>query len=280
LTPDETIERERRWATAAALGTFAAVVLAIAAAVLLARKFGGDNAEALRKINDDSGTLVLLYVMRAVAAALLAIPLVYLFQAALARSDKMRGQLIGLTVAGPLFLAAFSIFTGLSLHDAAPDFVARSAAHHLGTGDHADKVAQHVIDDSSLRGLVAGFFIGGTLGFAFAMAYTCLHAMRVGLLPRFWGALGVALGVVSVFPQFFQFTLLWMLYLGVLFAGRMPGGRPPAWAAGEAIPWPTPGEKMAEQMSGEDEGGGEEDAAANPPRQTGERRKRKRRSGA
>ena len=29
---------------------------------------------------------------------------------------------------------------------------------------------------------------------------------------------------------------------------RAPSGRPPAWEEGKAIPWPTPGEQMAEQM--------------------------------
>ena len=57
------------------------------------------------------------------------------------------------------------------------------------------------------------------------MVYTCLHAMRVGLLSRFWGSLGMALGAVSFI--FFQFALLWFVYLAVLLA-RPRAGRPPA----------------------------------------------------
>ena len=79
------------------------------------------------------------------------------------------------------------------------------------------------------------------------MVYTCLYAMRVGLLPRFWGSLGMALGAVSFL--FFQFALLWFVYLGILLLGRVPGGKPPAWEAGEAIPWPTPGDKAAAEHS-------------------------------
>ena len=37
-----------------------------------------------------------------------------------------------------------------------------------------------------------------------------------------------------------------------LAIGKLPGGRPPAWAAGEAIPWPTPGEKAAAEMQPRD----------------------------
>jgi hypothetical protein len=70
--------------------------------------------------------------------------------------------------------------------------------------------------------------------------------MRVGLLTRFWGSLGIALAAVSVF--FFQFALLWFVYLGLLLLGLVRGGRPPAWQSGEAEPWPTPGEKAAQQM--------------------------------
>ena len=80
------------------------------------------------------------------------------------------------------------------------------------------------------------------------MVYTCLQAMRVGLLPRFWGSLGMALGAVSFI--FFQFTLLWFVYLGLLLLGWVPGGRPPAWTSGEAEPWPTPAEKAAAELEG------------------------------
>ena len=276
MSSAETIERERRWATPAALGTFLAVGLSFASLILLASKFGaGGNAELLRKINNDSGTLILTYVIRALGSGLLAIPLVYLFRATEARSEKVRSQLIGLVIAGPLFMAAFAVFTGLSLHDAAPSFVAK---HATGSTSHMDDVAQNVINDSSFRNLAAGFGIAGALGFAFAMAYTSLHATRVGLLSRFWGSLGVALGVGSIlFPQY---TLIWIIYLGLLIAGWVPRGRPPAWDSGEATPWPSPGERMAEQMSGEGEDGGEGSAPdeaepADPPPQ---RRKRKRRS--
>ncbi len=72
--------------------------------------------------------------------------------------------------------------------------------------------------------------------------------MRTGLLTRFWGSLGIALGVAALL-LLIQFTLLWFLYFGLLVLGWVPGGRPPAWAAGEAIPWPTPGEKAAAEIS-------------------------------
>ena len=81
------------------------------------------------------------------------------------------------------------------------------------------------------------------------MVYTCLHAMRAGLLTRFWGSLGMALGAVSFI--FFQFALLWFVYLGLLLLGRVPGGRPPAWAVGRSrCPGRRPGEKAAAELEG------------------------------
>ena len=120
------------------------------------------------------------------------------------------------------------------------------AKHALGTNDHANSVAQDVIGNQSLSGATVGFGIAGTIGFAVAMAYTCYQAMKVGLLTRFWGAVGVALGVASILVL--QYTLLWIVYLGLLIGGWSPRGRPPAWEAGEAIPWPSPGEKAAQSL--------------------------------
>ena len=291
MDPSQIIEREQRRATPVAVLSILAVVLFAISLVLLASKYGrGGNAELLRKVDADSGTLILAYVIRAVGSAMLAIPLVYLFRAALARSETMRGQLIGLAIAGPLFLAGLAVATGLSLHAAAPDFVAvEKARHALGTGDHANSVAQNVINDQSLSGLTVGFGIAGTLGFAVALAYTCFHAMRVGLLTRFWGSLGAALGVASILVL--QYTLLWIAYLGLLIGGWTPRGRPPAWAEGKAVPWPSPGEKAAESLEAESDpsadgdqdggsGGGNDDeagTAVKPVKQPGDRRKRKRR---
>jgi drug/metabolite transporter (DMT)-like permease len=290
----EIIERERRWATPVALLTMLAVVLFAISLVLLASTYSADgNAEVLQKIDEDSGNFVLASILRGFGAALLVVPIVYLFQAASARSEAMRRQLIGLAIIGPLFLAAATFLNAFVLPDAASDFVARGV---VGSGDHADEIANNVISDQSLQGLGVGLLIGGGIAFAIGTAYTCFYAMRTGLLTRFLGSLGMALAVVSVInAQFFQFMLLWIAYFGLLVGGWTPRGRPPAWAAGEAIPWPTPGERAAESLQGEAEpgddhppaadaepgtgaeGGGEEPTSASPPGEGGERRKRKRR---
>ena len=68
-----------------------------------------------------------------------------------------------------------------------------------------------------------------------------MNAMRVGLLTRFMGILGVIVGALAVFqldaPQVVRG--IWLVFLGLLVAGRYPGGTPPAWETGRAEPWPS-----------------------------------------
>jgi hypothetical protein len=241
------IERERRWALPAAITTLVAVLLFAVSIVIASSSFGSDGeSEFLSKIDNDSGLFMAAQIARGLGATLLMAPLLYLFHAALGRSEQMRSQLLGVVVAGPVFLGVSAVLTGISLQDAASTFLDRGVG---GSVDHRDKIAENVIEDASLRNLAGGLGLAGALGFAAAMLYSSLHALRTGLLTRFWGSLGMALGAVSIL--LFQFTLLWFIYAGLLFAGWVPGGRPPAWAEGEAVPWPPPGGKPDEEPDAE-----------------------------
>jgi hypothetical protein len=75
---------------------------------------------------------------------------------------------------------------------------------------------------------------------------------------------GILLGSIFLLVPYVFFV-----YFGLLALGLVPGGRPPAWEAGEAVPWPTPGEKAAAELEPEggweDEGeSGDEDPATRP----------------
>ncbi len=235
-----------------ALATFASILLIVAAIVVASQGVGGGGeSELLRNVDAHRGAQLLSSILQAFGVGLLAVPLYYLFRAAKARSEKMRGQLVGVVIAAPLFLAALAILGGVSTLHAASDFVANEVPRLTAKGialssDHANEAANDTITEAPLRPLAAGFGLGGQIGFVAAMVYTSLYAMRTGLLTRFWGSAGIALGAVSFI--FFQFTLLWFIYLGVLLFGFGPGGKPPAWASGEAEPWPTPAEKAAAEL--------------------------------
>jgi hypothetical protein len=308
------LEWEGRRLLPAGLATFAGVALVIASAFVIGGISGDGEAEVLRSVHAHSSSLTLSSILQAAGFVLLVAPLVVLFRAAATRSDRMRYQLIGLVVAAPIFLAVSGVLTGIATNDAASTFVAGEAkpgitakeaakeckselqdlgakefGEEFGGGSRAealkqcgettyeDEEASEAIAGSSLHGAAIGFGLGGRLGLAVALLYSCLYAMRVGLLTRFWGSLGMALGVAALLLRV-EFTMIWFIYFGLLLIGRLPGGRPPAWDAGEAVPWPTPGEKAAESLEpSEPADASEPPSPGDDGPADGERRKRKQR---
>lgn len=279
----EAIAWEARWAIPVATATFLAVGLMIASG-LVSSVSGEGDAEILRSVHAHSGSVVFSGILQALGFALLAVPLVYLFRVVRARSDRVRTQLIGLVVIAPIFLGLAAGLASGARNEAADRFVAGEAKSTLsakeakekcasdrkdeggedfakkyapGAGETAlaacedrqieDDEASNAIGEASLASVASGLGIAGGLGFVIALFYSCLWAMRTGVLTRFWASLGMALGVAALLGLIL-FTLIWFIYFGLLVLGRVPGGRPPAWAAGEAIPWPTPGEKAAAEL--------------------------------
>jgi hypothetical protein len=274
---------EERWSRRAAIATFAGVAFLIAAIAVATSFGGGGEAESLVEIHRHGGDVTLASVLQGLGFALLAAPLVFLFRAALVRSDRMRAQFLPLVIVAPLALGAGAVISGVAAREAASDFTAGRShaslsveeatsecrserkgdasgfADEFGSGTAAtshcvrekreDDAAANAIDDASLRSVSKVIELIGGLALAFALVYCSLHALRVGLLTRFWGSLGIALGI-AVLLGLLPVALIWFAYLGLLFAGWLPKGRPPAWAAGEAIPWPSPGEKAAAELEG------------------------------
>jgi hypothetical protein len=302
------LEWERRWSLPVGLTTLLAVALMIASG-LVSSVSGTGDAEILRSAHTHGGSVTLAGLLQALGFALLAVPLVYLFRVVRARSDRVRTQLIGLVVIAPLFLALSAALATEARHEAADQFVAGEAKSTLsapeakkecvsdrkdegndafaeefepGKGESAlaacedrkieDDEASNAIGESSLASYVSGLGIAGGLGFVVALFYSCLWAMRTGVLTRFWGSLGMALGVAALLGLIL-FTLIWFIYFALLVLGKVPGGKPPAWQTGEAEPWPTPGEKAAAELEPSDP-----DPTEPPPSDDGpERRKRKHR---
>jgi len=152
-------------------------------------------------------------------------------------------------------------------------------------GGPQDAFAERLVDDSGGVTVATSLLFPALLGMIVVMVYTPLQALRTGLLTRFFGTLGMALGVsLILLPQAPVVIALWFGYLGLLFLGRVPRGRPPAWEAGEAIPWPKPGEEPGPETGQNGEairGEASEDAGGAEPSPGGQpgsgKRKRKRR---
>lgn len=304
---------EARWAVPVAIAGILGGVL-LFASTLVDPVSGNGQAELLRSADADSGGVLLTKLMQALGFLLLAAPLVYLFRAVRARSDRVRGQLIGLVVVAPVFLAASSAFSIGATNEAADQFVAGEAKSTLTRAEAKedclqdrkdegsdflvdeydpakgepplracedrridDDEASNAVGEASLAAAVSGLGLAGAFGFAVALFYTGLWSMRTGVLSRFWGSLGMVAGIALFLgPLFFFVTLVWFVYFGLLVLGALPGGRPPAWEAGEAVPWETPGEKAAAEM--EPESGWEEaetapgaEAGQSPPRKRKQR---------
>jgi hypothetical protein len=122
--------------------------------------------------------------------------------------------------------------------------------------DAREGLADHVNRHTTL--LIAGGVIStiGVLALVFGMVYTNLWCMRLGLFTRFWGALGMAFGLFLIIPLFppIPGLVLWFAITGLMLIGRWLRPLPPAWAAGEAMPWMSPrddpGPPSAERESG------------------------------
>jgi hypothetical protein len=152
-----------------------------------------------------------------------------------------------------------------------------------------DALATHLTDNAGTLQVARALLFPAVLGLVVMMVYVPLQALRAGLLTRFLGSLGMALGasMILILPVALLATVAWTAYLGFLFLGRVPGGRPPAWEAGVAIPWPRQGEEEARPPRpsgeavegkatevGEGSGGGPAPRAGQP---RSRRQKRKRR---
>jgi hypothetical protein len=80
------------------------------------------------------------------------------------------------------------------------------------------------------------------LALTVAIVLVSLNGMRAGLLTRFMGALGIVVGIFQIIQVGASLPLVQTFWLGgltLLFAGRRPGGDPPAWRTGRAEPWPS-----------------------------------------
>lgn len=267
-------ERERRWLLPAGIASVAGVALILATfgESAAAVRTSAGLAEKLREIDADPTPLILASVVQAIGWLLLAAPLVLLFKAAAARASRVRSGLLGVVIVAPIFLAAGSLLGAIAVTEAAGKFTDDGPAaiqrcldrqaDREGTAPEdpratcEEQTARDERTSTSVAGIETGFGLAGLLGFTIAVVYTALWGLRTGLLTRFWGSLGIALGVV--FSFFTLFTLAWFIYLGLLLAGWVPGGRPPAWASGEARPWPKGGPLFGggSDRDGEDSGDG------------------------
>jgi hypothetical protein len=146
---------------------------------------------------------------------------------------------------GPIGVAVGQVIQQVVITRDASDFA--SSPERARTYAHARDILQ---SDWIIASAVIRQAAVIALGFAFVLI--ALNAMRVGLLTRFMGVLGIIVGVLFVIPIGSPLPIVqafWLIALGYLFAGRWPSGVPPAWITGRAEPWPSQ-QELREQRDG------------------------------
>ena len=146
---EDVLAWESRWSLRTGLLTFAAVVIVIASSVMIAGVGGTGEAEVLRSLYEEASTVTLSSVLEAIGFVMLAAPLYFLFRAALARSGgKMRGQLVGVIVVAPIFLAVGGVLNGIATNEAADTFHKGEAKSTIS----AEKGAEECRDEEREKG--------------------------------------------------------------------------------------------------------------------------------
>ncbi len=220
-----------------------AVISAVAGALLLLaailQQYVGTHVKvqevtlALVTENKRSGVDILAGIIEAIGSLAIAATLVFLLDASRLRNPRVASFVRILAVLGALLASVYSIGYSLEFSHKAHQFVSTGAqtymqAHQL--------TASGPLVILQLLGLV------GALLIAISIVMASLQAMRVGLLTRFMGYVGMFAGALVLF----QFTPLpvvetfWFLGLAVLFLGRWPSGTPKAWETGQAEAWQSP----------------------------------------
>jgi hypothetical protein len=297
------LERESRWLRPAGiLAIVGALVFAAGQVIPQVGLAAADtDAERLAQFHDHAGRFILGQTLQGLGFALFAAPLFVLLEAAAGRAERVRRGLIPFAFLGPILIGVSSVVLAVGFKDAADSFAekepgvvatarqeAETAEAKAAKGgaepkpseeaaepkppdeaadDAREELADDVIDDAGTLKAGAGLRLPAFLSLVFGLIYIPLWAMRTGLLTRFWATLGMALGaaLILIGPLAEIGMVMWFAVLGLMLAGWWPGPRPPAWEAGEAIPWPKPGEDLGEpaERGGTVEGSGRE--VSEPP---------------
>jgi hypothetical protein len=240
VSAEATVEREtrdRRWAVPAAL---AAAILPFASS-LGGRAVLGDSPEnspaAILALHDHATGVVAVAAVAGLGLVLTAPALVYLFEAVRARRPAVPAAFKWLAILGPVLSGITYVVLQVQNTNAATEFATRGDQTYARVVDLFSNGVARSAQPTQIVGLLGAF------GLAASLSVLSINAMRVGLISRVLGYIGVFAAVVTIIPLFPAPVVLWFWLgaLAVLISGRWPGGRPPAWETGEAEPWPAPG---------------------------------------
>ena len=273
-TPEQTLVWEAERRRAAGISALGAALLTIAGSLItglalsdlpdydertlsvldtLGRAASGQEAAAGRLaaqttyLGDHATLPILGSLLFGIGTLLLFPPMAYLFRATRARRPAF-GQL------SLVLLAAGAVGFGIGRTAAELTRYIGAAGFEGGSNSEA---AEALSGSTFLIGQV--LWQAGALSLGFSFVLICLNAMRLGLLTRFMGILGVIVGATFVLPLDQQgiIRVFWIGALGALILHRWPSGVPRAWTEGVAVPWPTQQEIREQREAARAEAAGE-----------------------
>jgi hypothetical protein len=127
--------------------------------------------------------------------------------------------------------------------------------HNFVVGhNHSNHEVEQALTNGTVNTVADYVDLFAGLALAAGMIGTMINALRVGLLPRWMAFLGMFTALLIFLPiggaELQVVPAFWIVMMGLLYMGRWPKGEPPAWAAGEARPWPSQAQLRAEARGG------------------------------
>jgi hypothetical protein len=268
-TAEETLADEARRRTQAGAAAIGAGVLTILSGALAVIVYNGKPAvpliDALREhlspnpavpglkarealwYDANAAKVILVSLLLALATAGIGLALSHLYRSTKARRPELPRAAVMTSIAGAVLVAVGGAAVPISVV---------VEAHALAGSAHPTAAeARHALMPPAAEvGLILHQLGNFALGFGFIII--ALNAMRVGLLTRFMGVLGIIVGGLFIIPLGASLPIVqafWLVALGALFLGYWPSGLPPAWVTGEAQAWPTQQElrELREQRQAE-----------------------------
>jgi len=239
------------------------------------------RAPEVKYLSHHASSLIISSVMAAFAIIALTLALMLLAEAARFRRPASWAAARPLILIGGVALAVISL-----VHQA----VLAIETHSFAVGHD---FSNHAVDNAlakSTPNLISQYLdLLAGLAVAIAMGVIMVNSIRVGLVTRWLGVVGI-ISALLIFLPIGGATLevipsFWLVAIGILYIGKWPNGQPPAWESGEARPWPS--RAQTRQQAGAGGGrrpalaGGPADVAPAPaqPASAGSSRKRRRKRG-